>query len=69
MALVQVVPGSHLFWDPALVAGSDDVLRGSQHGARGSQASQESGAGWLVGRRHPATGAALEIEEVVLPEG
>ena len=59
----KVVPGSHLFWDPALVAGSDDVLRGSQ------EASQESGAGWLVGRRHPATGAALEIEEVVLPEG
>ena len=66
---MQVVPGSHLFWDPTIVAGSDGVLCGFKHAARGLQSSQESGAGWLVGRRHPATGAALKIEEVVLPEG
>jgi Phytanoyl-CoA dioxygenase (PhyH) len=43
---LAVVPGSHLFRDPGLSAGSDEALQ----------------AGWLAGKRHPITGEPLAIE-------
>jgi hypothetical protein len=48
-----VVPGSHLFRDARLSARSDEALR----------------EGWLAGRRHPVTGAPLEIQYLSAPPG
>jgi hypothetical protein len=48
-----VVPGSHLFRDSKLGANSDDALR----------------AGWMAGKRHPATDEPLEIEYLTAPPG
>jgi hypothetical protein len=48
-----VVPGSHLFRDARIHAASDAELR----------------AGWLAGKRHPLTGAPLEIEYLSAPPG
>jgi hypothetical protein len=48
-----VVPGSHLFRDAELRGASDAALR----------------AGWLAGKRHPTTGAPLEIEYLSVPPG
>jgi phytanoyl-CoA dioxygenase PhyH len=50
---LAVVPGSHLFRDPELHARSDEELQ----------------AGWLVGKRHPATGKPLAIEYLTAPPG
>jgi hypothetical protein len=50
---LAVVPGSHLFRDAHLNAASDAELR----------------SGWLAGKRHPHTGAPLEIEYLAVPPG
>ena len=50
---LKVVPGSHLFRDAKIAAASDGELEN----------------GWLVGKRHPKTGAPLLIEEVSATEG
>ena len=50
---LKVVPGSHLFRDPAIHADGDAPLR----------------EGWLRDRRHPATGAPLEIEALSAAPG
>ncbi len=51
---LKVLPGSHLFRDPAgCRAADDEALRSS----------------WLQGREHPVTGRPLEIEAPALPAG
>jgi hypothetical protein len=50
---LKVVPGSHLYRDSTIRAGSDDELR----------------AEWMAGKTHPETGAALAIEELTVSEG
>jgi hypothetical protein len=48
-----VVPGSHLYRDAQLRAGSDEELR----------------AGWMAGKTHPRTGAPLQVEYLSAPPG
>ncbi len=48
---LKVVPGSHLFRDPAIDAHSDE----------------EFTAQWLAGKRHPLTGEPLQIVDLVAP--
>lgn len=50
---LKVVPGSHLFRDAQISAGSDEELRD----------------GWLKDKAHPATGDPLQIEELEAPPG
>ena len=50
---LKAVPGSHLYRDARIHASSDEVLR----------------EGWLAGRKHPGTGAPLEIEMLSAPPG
>jgi len=50
---LKVVPGSHLFRDPHIKAGSDLELLD----------------GWMKGRVHPGTGKPLEMEELQAPPG
>ncbi len=52
-ANLKVVPGSHLFRDPAIKADSDDELR----------------AGWMSGKVHPQSGEPLEIVPLAVPVG
>lgn len=50
---LKVVPGSHLFRDPAIAAKDDRALR----------------RGWMKGRTNPRTGEPLVIETMDAPEG
>ena len=50
---LKVVPGSHLFRDPAIGAASDEDLR----------------SGWLAGKTHPVTGKPLSIHALSAPPG
>lgn len=50
---LKVVPGSHLFRDPAIGASSDEDLKG----------------GWLAGKTHPITGKPLVIDYLTAPPG
>lgn len=50
---LKVVPGSHLYRDPAIAADTDDDLR----------------AGWMRGKVHPRTGEPLRIAGLDAPEG
>lgn len=50
---LKVVPGSHLYRDAGLSAGSDRELE----------------EGWLDGKVHPGTGKGLQIEELSVPKG
>ena len=52
---LKVVPGSHLYRDPA-------------H-CRGGIADAEFASGWLHGKSHPVTGQPLEILALSLPPG
>jgi hypothetical protein len=48
-----VVPGSHLFRESRIGAGSDEEFR----------------SGWMAGKTHPLTGEPLEIEYLAAPPG
>ena len=50
---LKVVPGSHLYRDPAITADSDAALA----------------QGWMAGKVHPASGQPLRVEELSVPPG
>ena len=52
-ASLKVVPGSHHYRDPAIEGRTDQELR----------------SGWLNGKKHPMTGAPLDIEVLEAPKG
>jgi hypothetical protein len=52
---LKLVPGSHLFRDPAR--------------CRGGVTDAEFAAGWMKGKRHPITGEPLTIKALSLPPG
>lgn len=50
---LKAVPGSHLFRDAKIHAQTDEELR----------------TGWMAGKKHPLTGAPLEIQALAAPPG